>query len=343
MNAPRSIASWAHLARSLAVACLAAGALTPAMAARPSPIVYDDLDAFATAMATIDAGTAPQQAMAAYLAAASPGMQIFTTRFGVTPESMAARVDRYPRYYRHLATLRPQVQAFEPEIRAALAKLHKAAPHDARPVAVYYLVANMRAGGNPGMVKTAQGMQPAIGIAIDLMAMSTQVDRSELPRGTVGIRLADIPFSVVHEMAHVLQSQVQGLDAYRGMYADPARSTNLAFAVREGCADFLTWQASGWDLDGRQAFVKANERKLWAAFHPILHERMSPQQPWFGPPTADRPDWPMQIGYGVGMAMCQAFYDDAADKTAAMRAIYGAHLPEHFEAIARPYAARMAN
>ncbi len=329
-------------ARRLLAAVLAAAVFAPAVASAPSPIVYDDLDAFASVLATIDAGTTPKDAMAAYLAVASPGMQIFTERFGVTAESMAARLNRYPRYYRHLATLRPKVEAFEPEIRAAMARLLAAAPHEARLVPIYFLIANMRAGGNPGLVKTAQGVQPAIGIAIDLMAMSPDVDRSEFARGSVGIRLADLPFSAVHEMSHVLQVQAQGMDAYRSIYTNPARSTNLAFAVREGCADFLTWQASGWDLDGRQAYVRANERALWDAFQPILNERMDFKQAWFGPPTADHPEWPMQVGYGIGMAICKAYHDDAADKTAALRAIYGAHLPSHFEAILAPYAARMA-
>lgn len=342
MNPDFSRPTGVTFARHLFAVILAATALASAAAETQSPIVYDDLDAFAASMASIDAGTAPKDAMAAYLAVASPGMQIFTARFGVTAESMAARLDRYPRYYRHLATLRPQVQAFEPEIRAAMAQLLAAAPHEASLVPIYFLVANMRAGGNPGLVKTAQGMRPAIGIAVDLMAMSADVDRSEFPDGSVGIGLADIPFSAVHEMSHVLQAQAQGMDAYRSIYTDPARGTNLAFAVREGCADFLTWQASGWDLDGRQAYVKANERTLWAAFQPILRERMDFKQSWFGPRSADHPDWPMQVGYGVGMAICKAYHDAAADKTAALRAIYGAYLPAHFEAILAPYAARMS-
>ncbi|MGE3178623.1 MAG: hypothetical protein AB7O32_14240, partial [Vicinamibacterales bacterium] len=55
-----------------------------------------------------------------------------------------------------------------------------------------------------------------------------------------------------------------------------------------------------------------------------------------------RPQQPMQVGYGIGMAICEAFHEAAPDKAQAMRSIYGAYLPEHFEAILAPYAARMA-
>ena len=109
--------------------------------------------------------------------------------------------------------------------------------------------------------------------------------------------------------------------------------------VREGCADFLTWQASGLALGDREAYVKANERALWTAFEPVMRKPVDPALGWFGPRKGD---WPMQVGYGVGRAICETFHESAADKAGAMRQIYMANRPEHFDAIVAPYAARMA-
>ena len=337
---PTSTISRLACAALLAFLCTAAPAQA-APATVESPIVYDDLDRFAKALESVDAGTPLASAMAGYIAQGSPGMQIFTSRFGLSADTLVERVTQRPRYYRYLAGLRPEIAAREPEIRAALARLLANAPASSRPVPIYLLVANMKAGGNPGVVQTPQGPRPAIALAIDLMAMSPRVDMSEFPKGPAGTGFDDLPTLVVHETAHIFQMQAQGLEAYRSIYADAKRRTNLAFAIREGCADFLTWQATGWTVDGRREYVKAHERALWAEFQPLIHHPMDPAAAWFGPRSPARPQQPMQIGYGIGMAICEAFHDAAPDKAQAMRAIYGAYLPEHFEAILAPYAARM--
>lgn len=332
---------WARLLAATAVClgALAAQAAAPSDTPAGAALVFDDLTGFAQALAAIDGGTAPATAMADYIAKASPGMQIFTARFGVTAESMAERLATRPRYYRYLASLRPEIEARAPAMRAALSRLQAAAPPSSVAVPVYFLIANMRAGGNPGVVKTPQGPRQVIGIAVDLMANTARVDMSEFPNGPAGIGLDDLAYTVVHEMAHVYQAQAQGLDAYRAMYADRSRGTHLAFAVREGCADFLTWQASGLELRERQAYVNAHERALWAEFAPVLRQPVDPAVGWFGPRKGQ---WPMQVGYGVGRAICETFYETAVDKAEALRQIYQASQPEHFDAIVAPYEARMA-
>ncbi len=326
----------------IATACLSWFSLTAATAGDHAPIVYDDLDAFAGAITAIDAGTAPEQAMADYLAASSPGAQIFVQRFGLTAESLAAKYARYPKFYRHVAGMRPALEAREPELRAALDQLQSNAPPGVRQVPLYFLVGNLTAGGNPGLVPTENGMRPAIGVAVEMMAMSAEVDMSEFPNGPVGLERSDIPYVAVHEMSHVFQMQLQGLDNYRSIYTDPARGSNLAFALREGCADFLTWRASGWSFAERRAYVQANEAALWAEFSQVMHRPQDSGSGWFGPRAASRPEWPMQVGYGVGMAICEDYYQSIDDKAVAIDRIHRAHLPEHFEAIAAPYAARMA-
>jgi hypothetical protein len=324
-----------------ATLCVAAQAQSSPATLEP-PIVYDDLDRFAAALKAVDGGAPLAGAMAGYVAAGSPGMQIFTSRFGLSADSMVERVTQRPRFYRHLAQLRPEIDAREVEMRAALARLKANAPASATPVPIYFMVANMRAGANPGIVQTPQGPKPVIAVAIDLMAMSPRVDMSEFPKGAAGTSFDDLSTIVVHETAHIFQMQAQGFDAYRSIYTDAKRRTNLAFTIREGCADFVTWQATGWSIDGRRDYVRAHERELWTEFRPLLNSPVDEKEAWFGPRDVARPKQPMQVGYGIGMAICEAFYDAAPDKVQAMRDIYGAYLPQQFEAILAPYAARMA-
>lgn len=328
--------------RLVALVLFAATSLSSASDAKTaSPLVYDELDGFAAALAEIDAGSEPVAALQRYIDAASSGMQIFTGRFGTSAETIAARLASHPNYYRYLSTLRPELEAREAELLSAISKLQSTAPDGSKAVPIYFLIANMRVGGNPGIVQTPEGPRPAIGIAIELMAMSDRVDLAEFPERPPGVHLADIPTVALHEMAHIFQMQAQGLDNYRSLYADPARMTNLAFAVREGCADFLIWRAARWRLEDRHQFVAEHADTLWAEFSPILNQPVDPSASWFGPRNDTHPGRPMQVGYGIGEQICEAYYEAAADKSQALEKIYGAYLAEHFEAILAPYAERM--
>lgn len=331
----------ARIAALLAGPLLAAAALASASDGKPaSTLFYDDLDGFAAAVAESDAHGEPLVALQHYIDGASPGMQIFTERFGASAQTIAAKLASHPNYYRYLSTLRPELEAREAELLSAISKLQSQAPEGSRAVPIYFLIANMRVGGNPGIVQTPTGPRPAIGIAIELMAMSDRVDLAEFPERPPGVHLADIPKVALHEMAHIFQMQAQGLDNYRSLYADPARMTNLAFAVREGCADFLIWRAAGWRLEDRHQFVAEHADQLWEEFRPLLHQPVDPAASWFGPRNGSHPERPMQVGYGIGEQICEAYYEAATDKAKALEQIYGAYLDEHFEAILAPYAAR---
>lgn len=319
----------------------AACASSPAETA-PATFVYEDFDSFAAAMRAVEGGADLSGEMQTYVANGSPAFGFFAGRFGVTPDAMTQQVERRPLYYRYLTTLKPELQAMEPRFRTAMSRLAETAPPGSAPVPIYFLVANQTAGGNPGSAETPQGTIHFVAIAIDVMAISPRVDMSEFPNGVGGrVTLEEIPYVVIHETAHVYQRQLQGFENYVSIYREEGRGTNLAYAVREGCADFLTEFVSGWTIPQREAFVAAHERELWAAFEPVMREQQDGASGWFGAPSAAHPDWPSQVGYGLGSRMCRAYYDAAPDKRAALLAIYGAYLPEHFEAIAAPYAARM--
>lgn len=293
-------------------------------------------------MRAVDGGADLSAEMQNYVANASPAFGFFAGRFGATAESMTQQVARRPLYYRYLTTLKPELQAMEPRFRTAMARLAETAPPGSEPVPLYFIIANQTAGGNPGMAETPEGRIYFVALAIDVMGISPRVDMSEFPNGVGGrVTPDEIPYVVIHETAHVYQRQLQGMDNYLSIYRVEGRGTNLAYAIREGCADFLTELASGWTVPQREAYVSAHERELWTAFAPVMREQEDGATGWFGAPGEAHPEWPSQVGYGLGSRICRAYYDAASEKRAALMAIYGAYLPEHFEAIVAPYAARM--
>src|SRR5206468_11772 len=127
--------------------------------------------------------------------------------------------------------------------------------------------------------------------------------------------LSDVPYVVIHEMMHVYQVRYQGLENYRSIYLPGPNNINLAIAVREGCADYLTFLSSGRRRHGsQQSYGLAHEAELWSRFKKIMNAPASFEDGWFGSLDNRTPDWPPQIGYWLGQRMCQRYYETAADK-----------------------------
>lgn len=312
--------------------------VTPVEPSQTISFDYSALDAFARAQTAIAAGATPIDAMTSYVKSGTPVFQAFAGRHGITPESMVKTLERWPRYSARLARIRPRVEAQESTTRRFLDALTAAAAPGATPVPVHYLVGNHTAGGTPVATGPPGSGITGIGVALDVIAMDDEVDLSEFPGGIGGRQaLVDVPLVVVHEMVHVYQTQAQGLANYRSIYADgPGKGDNLAIALREGCADYLTLSATGRMLGTRHLWGAAREDQLWAEFQKIMHAPGFSTPGWFDAGTSDRP---MQIGYWMGLRICQTYVETAPDSRAAVRDVYGAYRPEHFRRILAPYAA----
>lgn len=81
-----------------------------------------------------------------------------------------------------------------------------------------------------------------------------------------------------------------------------------AIAIREGCAEYLTFLASGLRFGSRHEYVAANETDLWAAFKKVAGEPPFSVSGWFSGRSEENPDWPFQVGYSLGFRMCEVFH-----------------------------------
>lgn len=324
----------------LALACAFVVRVSAADPAAPS-FRYGDLDSFAQALAEIDAGKEPVAALQGYLDRASPGLKTFMGVYGVTADKIAAEVKRRPNYFRSLTKIRTKIEAMEPAMADELRRLAALAPGTAL-TPVYFFVAQRTAGGIARDTEEPDGTKPrSLLIAVELLGIDDTTDLTEFATGHPGIFVKDIPQVVVHEMVHVIQVQAQGLDNYVSIYRQPEKGTLLAFAIREGTGEFLTALVSGRQLGERQHYGPKNEEALWRAFSAVMHEPQSKHPEWFsGGKSEQFPDLPMQTGYFIGQQICRAFYDAAADKTAAINLLLTAHTPEQWEEILAPYAKR---
>ncbi|WP_109260763.1 hypothetical protein [Hyphobacterium indicum] len=305
-------------------------------------IHFDDLRLFAEALEAIDAGEAPLTAFERYVDEASPAFHAFAERYGTTAESIAAAFEARPNYYRTLPSLEAYIMSREGELNAAIERLSSTAP--AGQVApIFFLVADQTAGGTPVRVNGPDGPAVHIAIAIDAIALTDETDLSEFPNGTGGrARASDLPQVAVHEDAHVLQMWSQGgIENYLSIY-NPDNGNMLAVAVREGCAEYVTYLASGWRLGDRHIYGEANELALWSEFEAVMDAPPFSAPGWFSGRHPDHTDWPAQIGYWMGFRICEHHHQSAANPDAAIHDLFTLHSPEELRPLAEAYGASLS-
>jgi hypothetical protein len=298
---------------------------------------YQDLQLFEQALQEIAAGADPVESMESYVTDASVAFKGFANRYEVTAESIATQYAKRPIYYGDLPGIEGWLKTREPEIVDALDRLVELAP-GGDSVPVYLLVADQKAGGTPIPIETEDGIRAVIAVAVDAVALTPETDMSEFPNGAGGrAQRADLPQVVVHETAHVLQVSAQGgVENYRSIYKGETGNM-LAIAIREGCAEYLTFLASGWRLGDRHLYAAEHEKELWDAFQLIMDKPPFSVPGWFGGEHPEHPEWPSQIGYSLGERICKFHYENATDKSAAIKDLFSLYTPDDVKPMATAY------
>lgn len=280
---------------------------------------YEDLRAFALAREKLDAGAAPKTAYQAYIELASAGFNGWMKRYRVSVDRFIDRVPKNEATYRQLPALERPLRAREGRINGYLDSL-AALADSSEQLPVYYFVSNQHLlGGTPvALDDTEENFGIGIAVGNDDFAPGA-------PSGFDPDRVADsLVQVVVHEAAHILQLKAQGgRPKYISIY-DQEKGSMAAIAIREGCAEYLTYLASGLRFGNRHEYVAANETGLWAAFKKIADEPPFSVPGWFSGRNEENPDWPFQVGYSLGFRICEVFHQakDGTDTTEQLFRLY---------------------
>lgn len=117
---------------------------------------------------------------------------------------------------------------------------------------------------------------------------------------------ADLARVIVHEAIHTVQPT-------------PTSNTLLTAVVREGACDFVAFLAIGEDPPGQGiAYLRRHIGALWPEFEAMMTGSDFGEWLYTKPVDADRPT---DLGYSLGYLICEAYYERADDKGAAVRAI----------------------
>jgi hypothetical protein len=204
-------------------------------------------------------------------------------------------------FYRSIRPNTQRVAAMTEQIRAGFRKMKELYPAAEFPP-VYFVIGRFNSGGTA----SEHGML----IGTDQMSSAPDTPRGELTlweRNTLG-SLETLPDVVAHEQVHYLQKK-GGL------------ATLLRGAINEGMADFLAELTTGRRPKSRYyVYGDAHEKQVWADFKKEMDG--TNWSNWIANGgTQETEDKPGDLGYYVGYRICEAYYQEQADKKQAVHDI----------------------
>ena len=321
-----------------AVAAIAFTALPAAALAQvpsvPGPVSfhYEDLERFEALLASIEDRTDPVDAFSDYMDSGSAGLRGWMGRYNVSAELFGSLYEDYGLAFQAMPHLTAPLQAHEDITRESIERLRDLAGSDIA-IPVYYFVSSQhRFAGTPVRLEN----DPAgVGVGAALGVSGRYNIEDGLP--PTDETIASLSYLAVHEASHILQLHAQGgLRNYRSIYA-PGGGTMLSIALREGCAEYLTYLASGERYGDRHLYVAAHEAELWSDFMAIADEPAFSVPGWFSGIDPEHPDRPFQIGYALGSEMCRAYHEEMPDPATGARDIFALFDASHAAAASDAY------
>jgi hypothetical protein len=235
-----------------------------------------------------------------YLRKGSVGLQEFLKYRIEDVCRLVGAIDAHPVYYRQLRASSMKIASYKPAIRAALIRLKKLYPDAVFPP-VYFVVGKMNSGGT----LTEKGL--LIGVEMygktDAMPLEEMSDWHKAVLAPVD----RVPYIVSHELIHYQQNLPEN------------DRTLLASAIGEGSADFIGELISGGQINPHlHEYGNPRERELWAEFEKEMRGTDKSNWLYQGEKAKDRP---ADLGYYIGYKIAESYYNNADDKSRAVRDI----------------------
>ncbi|HEV2112469.1 MAG TPA: DUF2268 domain-containing putative Zn-dependent protease [Gammaproteobacteria bacterium] len=251
-----------------------------------------------------DAAKVPMEQRAAiyaqeYFAVGSPGLKDIIPSTLHSPELFSAYVEKHRDFYGKVRLYIRQVVDQKPAVVDAYRRLKALYPDIKFPQHVYFVVGQHSRGG------TSSDDGIILGAEMYTAMPGTPYSYANMPSDIV-------PFKVLHETVHFNQT----------VQPEDVNASLLQNSVLEGMADFIASlvlpQPTARQYADRWQYGCAHEAELAARF--LQEQGMTKMEPWMY--TYEPGDgWAPDMGYWIGYRIDQAYYDRAADKTAALRAM----------------------
>lgn len=271
--------------------------------------VYTDLENFLNAYALLSEGEDTIGILQKeYFDKGTMALKEFSSNFALDAKHLAKTIAKYPKYYASLSGINERIKNQESELNEVFVRLKKLYPAGEIPT-VYYLVGGFRAGGNGG-----EGNYVLIGT--EIFDLKKDTDWNEFNKERL-FYPSSITHIVAHETTHILQEDIQGTEDYISIYTDESKGTLLAYAIREGGADYFAELISGNHINPKaHEYGTLHEKELWQLFKQDM--RNTDLGDWFFYTPKRFPEWPKDLGYFMGYKITESYFQNSPDQKSAI-------------------------
>ncbi|SOD14979.1 hypothetical protein [Pedobacter xixiisoli] len=258
-------------------------------------------EAYDQIKATKDSATQLSIIQNSYINKGTPGLKALMEVRNYTPQGFINAINRYPNYWSSVRANTLKVADYAQKIESAIASLNKLYP--LKPAKIYFSIGALRTGGTTLEDKVLIGAE--ISMADD--QTNTEELQKDFPHLVSFFKTRPIDgmvFTNVHEYVHTQQKTTIG-------------NTLLTQVVLEGVAELLAEKALKVSSPNPQmAFGKANDAKIKAAFEKEMFSSSVANWLYNSPNNQFKM---RDLGYYVGYAICENFYNLSKDKKAAVK------------------------
>ncbi|MEL7120766.1 MAG: hypothetical protein AAFO07_15045 [Bacteroidota bacterium] len=238
-----------------------------------------------------------------FLDKGTPGLKAFMEIKNYTPERYLNAINSYPKFWASIRENTYKTDQYSKEIQAEVEKLKTIYP-DLKPAKIYFTIGALMSGGTT--------MDSLVLIGAEIAMGDSSVITDEFPdRLQTSLRahfdtnpINDVVLLNTHEYVHTQQRPQMGYDL-------------LSQCVVEGVAEFVSVTSSGMpSTTPAIAFGQKNDKSVKARFEKEV-----------GGPHWN--DWlyndfqniflMRDLGYYIGYAICESYYNRAADKKQAIK------------------------
>lgn len=253
-----------------------------------------DVHRFVDALHRIPQGDQRCAALDAYFAAASPGLSAYARKFDVGTREVCAELRAHPALYSPIEGKLPALDSAVARIEDIFSK-YAALDSAAALSDVYFVVGNGMSGGT-----TAGWRNPIVLIGVERTG-----------------RIDHVAPTIAHELVHT-QQHYPVIGALTG---GPSflRGNLQRHAIKEGSANLIAELLTG-ERQGN-AYGEAHAEELWREFQADMHGKDFSRWLYNGWNAKSLGTRPPDIGYWMGYQLSKAYYEKAASKRAAIRAI----------------------
>ncbi len=231
-----------------------------------------------------------------YFDGASVGLKEYISRFSLNANDLSKSIAKFPDDYQKIRSFYNEAETTKIGYINELIRYKEVLPQAMFPP-TYLIVADHKG--------IAQASKYGQLISIELK----YTDNSEALKNTC-----------VHELTHFQQAMTMGIQKYTGMYSK--ENNMLDMILREGTAEFITYKLVRKNPEQfkKLSHYEADEMNLWKKFQADLKSQASDY--WLNVTYDDNNKGvPIQMGYGLGYKIVEAYYNKQEDKNQALKDI----------------------